>query len=173
MPEQFCNTTAITGAAGAVYWCGVRVARVTQWTIDAAVDPKVWADSGACGEIAPVDPACLVGFTNRLPGNRAATGTVDFVWDVACPQRESIHEGCCCDLILVIDPINGTGWILPTAMIENFSMTVNITDAEPVSGSFSFGSNGPYFGPFDYGLISIIPYLPAPIVYADPTIEIG
>ena len=90
----------------------------------------------------------------RLPGNKSATGTVDFIYVVdndaaPFPQDVIIVEGLCCYLILTLDKNTLLSWVIPVALITRFSLTVNVRDAEPVGGSFSFESSGVYYSPFD------------------------
>ncbi len=148
-----CPRTVRTGACGAVY-CGTvsdidAVARVTNWTAEATAEAKTWSDSSLCQENGAGN------FVQRLGGNKSVTGTVDFIYNfptvgaTTAPQDGPIVEGRCCYLILMLDRNSPIAWVIPVALITRFTITVNIKDAEPISGSFSFESSGIYYTPYD------------------------
>lgn len=139
-----CALTAITGKDGVIFCDGNRVARITNWSLDANGGETTWADSDSAGYI------------NRLPQNRDLTGTADFKLDTTCPQWIDIREGECCNLILAISDGLGTApaalaWQLPVAVIIRFSLTINVNDAEVVEGSVDFGNSGVYYAPGEAG----------------------
>lgn len=149
-----CTSTATSGLDGAVYCGGQRVARVTQWSIDASVDEKTWHDSGGGGTYS------AQGYMNRAPGIRNLTGTVDFKYDTTYRQDARFREGECCQLVLMVDDDVNVAWIIGEALVSRFTMTVNIEDGEVVEGSFDFGNNGRYWRPGEAGAPVVFP-LPA------------
>lgn len=148
-----CPRDVLTGSCGAVYCATTNalnnaIGRVTNWTVEATAESKTWADSSLC-------TSSYTNFVQRLPGNKSATGTVDFIYIAqeiageAQPQDTVVIEGACCYLILQLDQNTGLAWVIPVAIVTRLSLTVNIKDAEPIGGSFSFESSGLYYTPFD------------------------
>lgn len=154
MPTTTCSNAAITGKNGAVYCGGQRVARVTQWSLDASVDEKIWTDSGGSGVYD------AQGYVNRAPGNRNLTGTVDFIYDETYPQDRRFREGSCCQLVLLLNDDTLVAWIVGEALITRLTIMVNIRDSELIEGTLDFGSNGKYFAPGEAGAPAVFP-LPA------------
>ncbi len=145
MATTTCTSTASSGTSGAV-WCGAqRIARVTSWNLDATTDSKTFHDSGGGGTNS------VKGYMNRIPGPRDLTGSIEFKYDLTFPQDRRFREGRCCQLVLGIHETNSVAWIIPQALIERLTISVDIDGGDPTEGSFDFGSDGIYYAPGEAG----------------------
>ena len=160
-----CTSRAVTGSTGAVYCGGIRIARVTSWSIEATAEEKVFADSGGGNGVFVKNGLTYV---NRLPGNLNASGTVEFTYDVLFPQYHCVREGYCCALILVMHTNTVKAWQVPSALITRLMLNINVQDADPISGSFDWGNDGFYYAPGEIGAPAVGTLAAAPVACASP-----
>lgn len=130
--------SVVTGLNGEVLVGGVKIAKITKWDINPTVGETAWGDSDSAGH------------TNREPGRKDATGNIEGKLD----QADDVLQ-----LFVAGDKVTLTLWVTNTALdyfhvpalIQSFSLEVDVDTEAVVGWTATFGENGRSFVPFESG----------------------
>ena len=133
------SLNTLTGRLGRHVVDDQLVARATQWEVNKTLASKSeWGDSDSNG------------FTNRAPGRKDATytsegkfDTTDEIYDLLQPE----------DIIESVLWMNTTSlyWQFPRALVDDFTLSVNIDSEEVIGWTASCGADGVFYYPGESG----------------------
>ncbi len=126
--------TVTTGRQGTVVVGGVRVARVTNWSVNPTAGETAWGDSDGAG------------YTLRKHGRLDCTGTFEGKMDNVLQIYNHFIAGAAVGLSLYEGEAN-LNWRFPSAVITGMSITVDVDTQEPNGWSCDFANDGIFFTP--------------------------
>lgn len=137
-----CPNTAVSGDCGEVAIDGVRLFRLTQWSINPTASVSEWGDSEGGA------------YTNRKRARLDATGTIEGKLDEVNQWYDQFDAGDCVSLQLFEDNCEGAAasdvdvfWWFPSVIITDVSMTFDNDTKEVVGWSANWGTDGPFYKP--------------------------
>ena len=122
--------TIESGKAGKILISSTDVALITSWTFEKTTPVDQFAHSESAAYAVAVN------------GARRGSGTIEFKWDAAAAS--AIVEGTAASLKLYL---NASEFFTVPAIIENFTVTVNIDTGVANSGRATFRTNGAWTEP--------------------------
>jgi len=131
------SSTARTGAAGKAVVDDTLVARLTQWDFNPTAAESAWGDSDSAG------------YTNRVAGRKDGTGSITGKFDTTSKIYDLFTPGDTVELVLWESLTDY--WVIPCALITNFTVTYNQDTKEVVEWSADFGADGKYYYPGESG----------------------
>ena len=132
------SATALTGRTGRFMAAGQLVARTTGWEVNPTLASKSeWGDSDGAG------------WTNRASGRRDATFTSEGKYDTADEQFDIFQQGDIAIVTLFLDAL--TYYDFPRALIDDFTIVVDIDTEEVIGFTVAGGADGPMTFPGEAG----------------------
>ncbi len=136
------GVSARTGKDGKAVINGKTAMRLTQWTINASVSETAWGDSDSQG------------YTSRKEARWDATGSLTGKMDststsrpYAYPSASAHIPGLVSEIVLWETSSTPEYWVFPSALIQNFSLTVDQNTKEVIEWTLDFAADGKYWRP--------------------------
>ena len=134
------SDSVLTGGAGKVEVDDTLIARVKMWEVNPTVEESAWGDSDSAG------------YTNRVAGRKDCTGSLTGTFDNDDEVYDLFVAGDIVELTLWQSQTPANYWQFPCALIQNFSMSVNMDTKEAVEWSADFGADGIFYRPGQSGI---------------------
>ena len=129
------SLNTLTGRLGRHVVDDQLVARTTAWEVNKTLASKSeWGDSDSNG------------FTNRAPGRKDATYTTEGKFDTTDEVYDLLQPE---DIVESVLWMNTTSlyWAFPRALVDDFSLSVNIDSEEVIGWTASCGADGVFYYP--------------------------
>jgi hypothetical protein len=137
MAYETDGTSAIGGTEGQATIDGVRVARLTNWSMNRSSSESAWGDSDS------------EGWTFRKTARHDGTGSLGGKFDDDNPPHNLFDDG---DIVSLILWLNTTKYYAaPSARIQNFQLEVNQDTKEVVGWTADWGTDGKVYKPGEAG----------------------
>lgn len=133
------SDSVLTGNAGKVEVDDTEIARITQWEVNPTAEESAWGDSDSAG------------YTNRVSGRKDCTGSFAGKFDNDAEVYDLFMPGDIAELVFWQSATPANYWHFPCALIQGFSMTVNMDTKEAVDWTAEFGADGIFYRPGQSG----------------------